>query len=318
MRKIVACTIVVFLWSIALNAITITVNCNKPAPAGKISTYLKLLNPQGPNTLNIRGTCKENLAINQFGRLSLIGISGATIQDASDGTQPVISITDSQGIFLQGLTIIGGSNGVTCFDGSVCRFSGNTIEQSSGAGAWVSYSQASFGSDVIQDTGDAGLSVEFSRVSGGGLTIRRNAWVGIYDANASAVSLFGINVLDNKADGILVVSQAHLFMGSSTVSGNAFNGIDVNDQSEVLLLGNTVSGNAYSGVAVGDLSLANLGNGGSFTNNGMDIACLNQVSVAKNLQGVVYATTNCPVPAVQSNAARPESVRPPTLQVPSK
>ena len=127
----------------------------------------------------------------------------------------MISIDDSQGISLQGLTISGGSNGATCFDGSVCRFSGNTIENSVGAGVWVSYSQATFGGDVIQDTGDAGLAVEISRVSGGGLTIQRNAGPGIYDANASVVSVFGINVLDNRADGILVVSQAHLFMGRS-------------------------------------------------------------------------------------------------------
>ena len=86
----------------------------------------------------------------------------------------------------------------------------------------------------------------------------------------------------------------------------------MNDQSEVLLLQNTVTANAYSGVAVGDLSLANLGNGGTYTNNGMDIACLNQVSVAKNLQGVNYATTNCAVPEVQPNAAQQKGMRTPS------
>jgi len=316
MKRIVVIAVLVSIMFLTLPgfAATHTVNCNLPGPAGKIATYLKFLNPLGPNTLNVRGTCKENITINQFGRLSLIAVSGATIQDTSGGKQPVISITDSQGIYLQGFTIVGGSQGVTCFDGSVCRFSVNTIENSVGAGVWVSFSQATFSSDTIQDTGDPGLAAEASRVSAGGLTVQRSSGAGIYDANGSVVYAFVTSILSNRGDGILVVSDSHMFLGDSTVSDNAFNGIDVNDQSEVLLLNNTVTTNGYNGVGISDQSLAELGGTGTFTGNGLDIACLGQFSEAKGTQGTIYGTTNCAVSAAQAGAAKPNFSRPRSMR----
>jgi len=57
MKRTLLCTFVFLLFSIMTNAVTVPIDCNKPGPAGKVRTYLKLLNPQGPNTLRISGTC---------------------------------------------------------------------------------------------------------------------------------------------------------------------------------------------------------------------------------------------------------------------
>jgi parallel beta-helix repeat protein len=286
------------------NAVTVPIDCNKPAPAGKIRTYLKLLDPQGPNTLRISGTCHENIVIRGFDRLSLIANPGAVLKDASGGQKPVINITDSRRIYIQGFTISGGSSGVLCFDGSLCRFSGNTIQGSTNAGVWVNYSQATFSGDVFQDTGDPGLALEASNVSAGGVTVQRSAGAGIYDADGSVLEAWGMNIKDSGGDGILVVSQSHMVLGGSTVNNNAYNGIDVGDQSEVLLIQNTVTSNNFNGVGIGTLSLAELGNGGSFSGNGLDIGCLGEYSVAANIQAATYGTTNCPVPSAQAGASK--------------
>lgn len=313
MRKSLLCSTALLISCLVANAATLTVNCGNKGRTGKISTFLKFLNPQGPNTLNIRGTCKENLTISQFDRLSLIATPGAVLQDSSEGQQPVINITDSQRIYIQGFTINGGSNGVLCFNGSLCRFSGNTIEGSTGAGVWVNYSQATFSGDIIQDTGDFGLAIEMSRVSAGGVTVQRSATAGIYDADSSVLGAWSLTIQDNKNDGILVVSQSHMELGGSTITGNSYNGVDLNDQSEALLIQNTITSNNYNGVGIGDLSLAELGNGGTFTGNGTDIGCTGTYSIAANIQAATYGITSCPVPpaqATQQNTPRPSLVRP--------
>jgi len=285
------------------NAVTVPIDCNKPGPAGKVRTYLKLLNPQGPNTLRISGTCHENIVIQAFDRLSLIAEPGAVLKDASGGQEPVINITDSRRIYIQGFTISGGSSGVLCFDGSLCRLSGNTIEGSTNAGVWVNHSQATFSGDVFQDTGDPGLAIEASNVSASGVTVQRSLGAGIYDADGSVLEAYQMNIQDNRGDGIAVLSQSHMELGVSTLNNNAYNGIDAGFQSEVLLLQNTVTTNGYNGVSIGDLSLADF-SGGTFTGNGADIWCGGQYSVAGNIQAATYGTTNCPAPSAQAGASK--------------
>jgi hypothetical protein len=320
MKRIIGVAVLVSIVFLTLPgfASTYSVNCNLSGAAGKISTYLKFLNPLGPNTLNIRGMCKENITINQFGRLFLIGISGATIQDASNGTQPVINITDSQAVYLQTLTIVGGSYGVLCFDGSNCRFSGNVIEKSAGTGVWINNSQATFAGDVMRDTGDPGLGIEASRATAGGITIQRSVGAGIHEANGSTFETFGMNVADNGGDGILVSDHSHMFAGDSTITNNAYNGIDISDQSEVELLQTTITGNNFNGISIGDSSLAEFGMGGTYTGNGLDIGCLGQYSVAANIQGSTYGTTSCPVPTAQTSATQRKGLRPQVIRPLSK
>ncbi len=285
MKRTVLCTFVFLLFSIVTNAATVPIDCNKPGAAGKIHTYLKLLNPQGPNTLRISGTCHENIVIQAFDRLSLIAAPGAVLKDASGGQKPVINITDSQRIYIQGFTISGGSSGVLCFDGSLCRFSGNTIERSTNAGVWVNHSQATFSGDVFQDTGDPGLGIDASNITAYGVTVQHSAGAGIYDADGSVLEAYQMNIQDNGGDGIAVLSQSHMLLGVSTLNNNAYNGIDVGFQSEVLLVQNTVTTNGYNGVSIGDLSLADFYGGGTFTGNGVDIWCGGQYSVARKHPG---------------------------------
>ena len=45
------------LCTYAANAANVTVNCNLPGQNGKINNALKFLNPAGPNTITVIGTC---------------------------------------------------------------------------------------------------------------------------------------------------------------------------------------------------------------------------------------------------------------------
>jgi hypothetical protein len=290
--------------SVSAQAINVPVHCGAKYGVTKINIALRLLAPQGPNTLTVSGTCKENILIKGFNRLTLISTTGAAINDASGGTGVVVDIEDSTDIVLQGFTISGGSSGVLCFDGSLCRFSGNTIEGSTNGGVWVNHSQATFSGDVFQDTGDPGLGIDASNVTAYGVTVQHSAGAGIYDADASVLEAYQMNIQDNRGDGIAVLSQSHMLLGVSTLNNNAYNGIDVNVQSEVLLVQNTVTTNGYNGVSIGDLSLADFYGGGTFTGNGVDIWCGGQYSVAANIQAATYGTTNCPIPSAQAGASK--------------
>lgn len=315
MKKITLFSLAFLLFAAVLNATTFKVNCDRQDSSGrypqKIGNVLRTLNPQGPNTLNISGTCKENLTINQFDRLSLIAAPGAMIEDSSEGQEPVINITDSQRITIQGFAIRGGSFGVMCFDGSLCRFSGNTIEGGTNGGVTVNHSQATFAGDIIQDTGGpGGLFVQASKVSGSGVMVQRSAESGIFGTVGSALEMYGMNIKDNGADGIYVVSHSNMQLGGSTISNNVHNGINVNDHSYVLLLQNTVTGNGYNGVEISDSSLVDFGGGGTITGNWLDIGCYGQYSAAKLIQAATYGTTNCSVPSGLSPNAGQTAPRP--------
>jgi len=166
-----------FLFMLSVNAygVNLTVRCGAREGLSTINAALKRLNPAGPNTLVISGTCKENVLILGFERLSLIAKTGAWISDASGGTGIVIDIEDSTHVYLQGFTITGGAIGVMCGNFSICRFAENTVRGASGVGVQVVQSRAGFGPNTIENNGVGLTSLESSCVRGfGGLVIRQN------------------------------------------------------------------------------------------------------------------------------------------------
>ena len=62
----------------------------------------------------VTGTCRENIAIGAFDHLTLQASPVATIQDQTNGSQPVVVIFNSYDVALVGFTINGGSSGVDC------------------------------------------------------------------------------------------------------------------------------------------------------------------------------------------------------------
>ena len=87
MKRTLLAVVVLMLCALMANAATVPVNCNLPGPLGKIGNVLKMLNPAGPNTITVSGTCRENLFIKGFDRLTLIAKPGAVLTDASGGQE---------------------------------------------------------------------------------------------------------------------------------------------------------------------------------------------------------------------------------------
>ena len=67
-------------------AANLTVNCDKKETIHKAVKLLADSNPQGPNTITVSGSCKDNLLIQSMDRLTLITKNGASITDRSSGS----------------------------------------------------------------------------------------------------------------------------------------------------------------------------------------------------------------------------------------
>jgi len=271
-------------------AANVTVNCNLPAPLGKINTVLKYLNPAGPNTITVIGTCKENVYIQGFDRLSLVAKPGAVITDASGGQQyAVIQINDSRRISIQGFTISGGNAGVACYDYSLCRFVSNTITGTAQRGVDIADSDVTFSGDIINNNTGYGVYATRAHIVATNLTLQ---------ANMNGLTLFtgtlvgtGWSVLNNQQDAIFV-GGANFQLIDSNVSSNGWNGIDANGMVNLSLENNTVTGNGSDGVFVGDSSFAWFSGGSYMGNRILDIGCGQNYSLAQNIGGL-YGTTNC-------------------------
>ncbi len=277
----------------------VTVNCGSE---NTISKALAALNPSVPKTITVSGQCNENVSIQSFTRLTLVGKSGASINDASGGTAFVVDIEDST-VKLQGLAINGGTVGVFCGNFSVCRFGGNTIQNASGPGVQVVQSRATFDTGTIQNNGVGLTSLESSSVrSNGGLMVQQNNGSGVIaDTDGSFVAV-STTIQNNAGPGIETVVGASLTLLGNTISGNQAYGVTVLGRSEAhFFQNNVITGNSSGGVAVRDVShaLFEVGNTitGNTANGGLDVACLQQFPTTRGaLTNIGGGTTNCVEP----------------------
>jgi hypothetical protein len=160
---VVAFLLLVAIWvaSPLAQAANVTVNCDKKEKIHKAVKLLADTNPQGPNTVHVSGSCRENILIQSMDRLTLITKNGASITGRSNGSLTVVDIEDSHSVTMQGFTIDRGGMGVNCGTTSVCYLTGNTIQGAVGVGVGVGGgSRAFLESNVIQNSGGAGSTVE--------------------------------------------------------------------------------------------------------------------------------------------------------------
>jgi len=291
-------------------AATVSVNCN--APAGqlhKIGGALKLVSPEGPSTINVSGNCHENVVIQSFERLTLHAVAGASISDASGGTNPVVDIVDSTALMLQGFTINGGGGafGVVCEDFSQCRFQNNTIQNGAGGISVLDESGASFNGDTLQNNAGQGLSI--ARDSAGhadNLNVINNGGAGIFLGFGGFFAGDNVNVQNNGFPGVVVTEHSTFRLAAGTITGNAGSGVRLNGASEATFesIDNliSISGNGGNGVQINDLSFVLFQNGGPLLNvtgnfGGNDVQCNPQFSATRGVfTDTNGARTNCVEP----------------------
>jgi hypothetical protein len=297
------------VFSAYAQGISLKVNCGGRGALSTIHGALKLLNPQGPSTITVSGTCKENVLIQSFDRLTMIANPGASINDASGGTIPVVDIEDSHSVTLNGFTINGGADGVVCETASVCYLQANIVQSSLGQeGVGVGGgSRAFLNGNTIQNNTQRGLTVNRgAQVFSNSDTFSGNTSAAIVANSGTYLTATGSSVLNNGGDGsagIVATDHSALRLISCTISGNKADGVDLQHGSEARFdayLGpTTVTANAGVGVAVRDLSFAFFSSGNSVTGNlgGTDVLCSPQFSATRGaLTNIGGGTTNCVEP----------------------
>jgi hypothetical protein len=287
-----------------MSAKTITVNCNSEMT---ISNALKELKPMEENSIRVIGTCHEEVDIENFAQLSIVGIGAGTGHAVMKGTAntPVFWIIGSH-VQLTNLIIDGGQFGVMCREFSVCRFSGNTIENTTGNAVALDSADATFSGDVIQNNLNYGLIMTASRARLSQVTVKGTTagpWGpghGINVSSGSIVTVEKLTVQDNQGNGVSVNANSHLvnrpWAGPFIVSNNSMGGIGISEQSSGDLGGATVTNNTGgAGVVIVSNSEATFWGGGTFTGNDpLDVFCgpLNGIAAAPQLANI--GSTNCP------------------------
>jgi hypothetical protein len=287
-------------------AANLSVNCDKHESIRKVLQLLANANLQGPNTINVSGSCNGNFVIRSMDRLTLITNKGASITDGSNGSLAVLDIEDSHGVTVQGFTINGGAQGISCSTASVCYLTRNTF-QGPGGGFGVNVvrgSRAFLESNVIQNWARGAFIDRSAEVFSSNDVFQGNGGSAIVVINRSYFESRNSS-LDNNGLGI-EAGGSGVFLAGGTISGNSTDGVRVLAASEAIFSGPTISANGGFGVQVKDGSFAGF-LAANITGNlsGLDVDCEAQFPTTRFVDRT-GGITNCVEPAA---AAQRESMK---------
>jgi Right handed beta helix region len=314
--ELLLAVLVALLFTATAQADTLTVNCRKHGDGLRtISAAVAVLTqkaahmPLGSNTITVNGSCVENVSILSLDNLTLqAGPSGASITDASNGTLDTVVVGDSNRFALNGFTINGSVN---CVDNSVCRLSGNTIQNSqTGYGLRGAHARiVSQGDNIINNP--SGVGVVVTNQSGVVLvddTISNNSGHGVQVSAASFAQITAFTsattISNNGGHGIFAADNGTVRLQFANVTGNASDGIRVQNESVLRADAegpsvNNITGNGGAGVNLGDTSHASFPGDGSLNIignlGGIDVYCAGQFATTRNV-AVIGGTTNCAEP----------------------
>ena len=287
----------------SVQAATLSVNCGGQYGLTSINAALRALQSSEesfrPVTINVSGACHENVVIQSIDRLTLNAVNGASITDASSGALDVIDVFDSRDVTITGFSINGGSLGVSCADGSLCRLNNATIQGATGGGGIGVFLFSSAHLTGIKLLNNAiGLQVANGGSVNGDATMQGN-YRGVHLVTGAVVNI-AANITQSQEFGIFGTTNATLNCNSCVISDNAAGGVLLRQSSSARFTpGFTITGNGGPGVALSELSSA-LFQGGTATGNagGTDVLCGPQFTSARgattNIGGGV---TNCVEPS---------------------
>lgn len=278
------------------------VNCDKGENINKLLNTIAKAGAQPPVTINVSGTCKESVLIQNFNQLTLITKTGAVIIGPSKNVNAAVTVTNSSYVTLQGFLIQSGAYGVFCDEDSICNLTGLTVENATNEGVRFARSGGILTGNVCQNNGGRGVNVvNGSKVLVSGGTSQNNAGQGMGVASGSNLNIQYATIQNNAGDGIVALLGSSVRLHDTTISGNGGNGINLLAQSNGSLeqanTGNVVTGNGGNGVALSDLSFARFLDANNVSGNltQPDVACYPQFSATRG-SGTVGGTTNCVEP----------------------
>jgi len=235
-----------------------------PGAYSSINAALSAIDPHGPNTITVSGTCVENIFIFQHERLTIQAAPGQTATIiAADPSNIVLQTFESTGILLIGLVFQGGSTGVLLNQGSNVTMVNCTMQQNSGDGLDMQMAStlvmenstlqdnqgngmsAGVGSNatmatnpnerirVLRNGGD-GIDVDgsFFQVNFGTLDVENNAGAAIFQTGGRLLifdgGVGGGNLFQGNGEGIDVFNAGSAqFFGKNTIRNNGDVGLQI-------------------------------------------------------------------------------------------
>jgi parallel beta-helix repeat protein len=245
---------------------TVEVDCTK----GKtIAKALERGNEEKPLVVVVQGICSENVVIDRDD----VTLQGNSSGDGVTGLDPIkdtILIDGAHRVVIENLTLSGGRNGITFFQGSNGTVDNCTVQNNGGHGIRVEGGSATVINSTISGNTDVGIL----------LTAGGNGRIGINTLNQYA----GNTISTNGAHGIHITYGASALIGGNKITGNGTtpnhplfdrSGISLFSATASIVGNNEITGNAGAGVSarssslrIGDGSL-NLPTANSISGNGV-------------------------------------------------
>jgi Right handed beta helix region len=205
-----------------------------PGAYSSINAALSALDPHGPNTITVSGTCVENIFIFQYERLTIQAAPGQTATlTAADPSKIVLQTFQSTGILIAGMVFQGGSTGMLLNQGSNVTVVNCTMQGNSGDGLDMQMaSTLVMENSTLQDNQGNGMSVAVGSDAtiatnpNESIRVLRNGGDGI-DVDGSFLQVnFGTLDVENNAGAAIVQTGGRLliFGGGSVGGGNLFQG----------------------------------------------------------------------------------------------
>jgi hypothetical protein len=179
---------------VSVNALAANLHV-KCGPHRSLGAALASLNPYGPNTVTVSGTCTEVVDLQQFDHLVIMGDSTAVIASTST-TAYTLSIRSSHDVVLRNLTLRG-QYGALFFEGCKdCAIYNSTVE----------------GGLVL---GSISKAVIFKNV------FHANSWtaIGVFDNSVAFINDCSLDTPNNAFAGVYVGKGAVVTLGGATIRG---------------------------------------------------------------------------------------------------
>jgi parallel beta-helix repeat protein len=215
--------------ALAANAATVSVDCD----AGN-SINSALVNVKPGDTVLVSGTCKEQVSFNpELVRITLDGQKKTTIQHPGKGAaSPHTVFIRGKDIFVKGITVIGGLDGIHLAGPASAELDGNVVMKATRAGIHADKgSIVRILNNTVQDSGAYGIDITGVSLAYIGVripripalspnTIRNNGGAGINIERSSEAWIVGNTITDNKGSGIAVHRNAHADVIANVINAN--------------------------------------------------------------------------------------------------
>jgi parallel beta-helix repeat protein len=218
-----------------------------------------------PVTIQVKGTCNENVAIVRDDVTLIADPSGGTV-NGPDPNKHTIDVRAGRTV-IDGLTVTGGRAGINLYGSGGSTIRNCTVQNAGSAG--IVFKGSSYGivdNCTIQNNGAHGIYIEDASVTvtnsvisfnrmGIDVQLGGSAWIGII-SGITGLQYAGNMISNNYGNGIFVYGGSSAYIGGNTIYGNGtapntfygVSGIQAINSTAILIGGNTITNNTGVGV----------------------------------------------------------------------